>query len=126
MRNEKWKMRNPFLVRALSQRPHFSFVIYHLSFAILLCLGILQSAQAKYLPTDARALNGTRVSFLAPDVPLVEQVGAIGMTVSDMDASIDFYSKILSFEKVSDVEVTGEDYERLQGVFGLRMRVVRM
>jgi catechol 2,3-dioxygenase-like lactoylglutathione lyase family enzyme len=33
---------------------------------------------------------------------------------------------VLSFEKVSDVEVTGEDYERLQGVFGLRMRVVRM
>src|SRR5262244_1988194 len=48
------------------------------------------------------------------------------MTVSDMDASVEFYSKVLSFEKVSDVEVTGEDYERLQGVFGLRMRVVRM
>ena len=48
------------------------------------------------------------------------------MTVSDMDVSVDFYSRVLSFEKVSDVEVTGEDYERLQGVFGLRMRVVRM
>ncbi len=48
------------------------------------------------------------------------------MTVSDMDASVGFYSQILSFEKVSDTEVTGEDYERLQGVFGLRMRVVRM
>ena len=48
------------------------------------------------------------------------------MTVSDMDASVAFYSQVLSFEKVSDVEVTGEDYERLQGVFGLRMRVVRM
>ena len=59
-------------------------------------------------------------------VPLVEQVGAIGMTVSDMDTSVDFYSRVLSFEKVSDIEVTGEDYERLQGVFGLRMRVVRM
>jgi catechol 2,3-dioxygenase-like lactoylglutathione lyase family enzyme len=43
-----------------------------------------------------------------------------------MDRSIEFYSKILSFEKVSDIEVTGEDYERLQGVFGLRMRVVQM
>ncbi|HET6892948.1 MAG TPA: VOC family protein, partial [Pyrinomonadaceae bacterium] len=48
------------------------------------------------------------------------------MTVSDMDRSIEFYSKILSFEKVSDVELTGENYERLQGVFGLRIRVVRM
>jgi catechol 2,3-dioxygenase-like lactoylglutathione lyase family enzyme len=82
----------------------------------------------KRLPTDARVLNNARVPLLGGDtlVPLVEQVGAIGMTVSDMDASIDFYSKVLSFEKVSDVEVTGDDYERLQGVFGLRMRVVRM
>ena len=99
---------------------------------LLLALSVLvQTTTAQYLPTDARALNGTRIPFLlATDkpktVPLVEQVGAIGMTVSDMDASISFYSKILSFEKVSDVEVTGEDYERLQGVFGLRMRVVRM
>ena len=81
------------------------------------------------LPTDARVLTSARVPFLIEKpvvVPVVEQVGAIGMTVSDMDASVDFYSKVLSFEKVSDVEVTGEDYERLQGVFGLRMRVVRM
>ncbi|HEY2961341.1 MAG TPA: VOC family protein [Pyrinomonadaceae bacterium] len=99
---------------------------------LLLALSVLvQPTTAQYLPTDARALNGTRVPFLrAADkpktVPLVEQVGAIGMTVSDMDAAIDFYSRILSFEKLSDVEVSGEDYERLQGVFGLRMRVVRM
>src|SRR6201981_1587441 len=57
---------------------------------------------------------------------LVEGVDAIGITVSDMDRAVDFYSKVLTFEKVSDTEVAGEDYERLQGVFGLRMRVVRM
>lgn len=53
-------------------------------------------------------------------------VDAIGMTVSDMDRAVDFYSNVLTFEKMSDVEVWGEHYERLQGVFGLRMRVVRM
>ncbi|HKA36602.1 MAG TPA: VOC family protein, partial [Thermoanaerobaculia bacterium] len=37
-----------------------------------------------------------------------------------------FYAKVLTFEKVSDVEVTGAEYEHLEGVFGLRMRVVRM
>jgi catechol 2,3-dioxygenase-like lactoylglutathione lyase family enzyme len=57
---------------------------------------------------------------------LVTAVDAIGMTVSDMDRSVDFYSKVLPFEKVSDVEVAGTEYEHLQGVFGLRMRVVRM
>jgi catechol 2,3-dioxygenase-like lactoylglutathione lyase family enzyme len=57
---------------------------------------------------------------------LVRAVGAIGMTVGNMERSIAFYSDTLGFERVSDVEVQGEDYERLQAVFGLRMRVVRM
>jgi catechol 2,3-dioxygenase-like lactoylglutathione lyase family enzyme len=57
---------------------------------------------------------------------LVKAIGPIGMTVSDMDRSVDFYGSVLGFEKVSDVEVWGSDYERLEGVFGLRMRVVRM
>ena len=58
--------------------------------------------------------------------PLVVAVEAIGMTVSDMDRSVEFFSKVLSFEKVSDLEVAGDAYEHLEGVFGLRMRVVRM
>jgi catechol 2,3-dioxygenase-like lactoylglutathione lyase family enzyme len=48
------------------------------------------------------------------------------MTVADMERSVQFYSGVLSFEKVSDVEVAGSGYEHLQGVFGLRIRVVRM
>ncbi len=58
--------------------------------------------------------------------PVVEAVASIGLTVGDMDRSVEFFSKVLSFEQVSDVEVWGDAYERLQGVFGLRMRVVRM
>ena len=50
----------------------------------------------------------------------------MGMTVADMDRALEFFSNVLSFEKVSDVEVAGEAYEHLEGVFGLRMRVVRM
>jgi catechol 2,3-dioxygenase-like lactoylglutathione lyase family enzyme len=57
---------------------------------------------------------------------IVRTVGPIGMTVVDADRSIGFYSQVLGFEKVSDVEVWGREYEELQGVFGLRMRVVRM
>jgi catechol 2,3-dioxygenase-like lactoylglutathione lyase family enzyme len=95
---------------------------------LLLALAVF--IQGQYLPTDARVLNSARVPLHHNGgdavLPLVEQVGAIGMTVSDMDTAVEFYSKVLSFEKVSDVEVAGEDYERLQGVFGLRMRVVRL
>ncbi|MFN0071056.1 MAG: VOC family protein [Chloroflexota bacterium] len=56
----------------------------------------------------------------------VEAVAAVGMTVSDMDRAVDFYSRVLTFEKVSDNEVWGADYEQLLGVFGLRARIVRM
>jgi catechol 2,3-dioxygenase-like lactoylglutathione lyase family enzyme len=57
---------------------------------------------------------------------LLQAVGAVAMTVGNMDRSIAFYSDVLGFEKVSDVEVLGEAYERLQGIFGLRLRVVRL
>jgi catechol 2,3-dioxygenase-like lactoylglutathione lyase family enzyme len=57
---------------------------------------------------------------------LVDGVDAIGITVSNMDRAVDFYSKVLTFEKLSDTEVAGDGYEHLEGVFGLRMRVVRM
>jgi len=58
--------------------------------------------------------------------PLVRSVELVGMTVSDMDRSVEFFSRVLSFEKVSDLELAGSEYERLQGVFGARMRIVRM
>jgi catechol 2,3-dioxygenase-like lactoylglutathione lyase family enzyme len=47
------------------------------------------------------------------------------MTVSDMDRAMEFYSS-LTFQKVSDVEVLGDEFEHLEGVFGARMRIVRM
>ncbi len=52
-------------------------------------------------------------------------VESVGMTVSDMDRSVKFYSA-LAFQKVSDIEVLGEQYEHLESVFGARMRIVRM
>jgi catechol 2,3-dioxygenase-like lactoylglutathione lyase family enzyme len=57
---------------------------------------------------------------------LVNEVDSIGLTVSDLDRSVEFYSRVLQFEKVSETEVDGESYERLSGVFGLRMRIARM
>lgn len=52
-------------------------------------------------------------------------VESVGMTVSDMDRALEFYSA-LTFQKVSDVEVLGDEFEHLEGVFGARMRIVRM
>ncbi len=56
----------------------------------------------------------------------VTSLDTVGMTVSDLDRSVEFYSTVLSMEKVSEVEVWGSEYEHLQGVFGLRMKVARL
>lgn len=68
----------------------------------------------------------TALAQQLPDRGLVKAVDANGMTVSDMDRSVEFYSKVLSFENISDIEVWGSEYEHPQGIFGLRMRIVRM
>lgn len=93
---------------------------------LVLLLSFFSVFPATALPTDARTAVNARVPLLSVSPTRVSAVGPVGMTVSDMDRSVEFYSKVLSFEKVSDVEVSGEDYERLQGVFGLRLRVVQM
>ena len=59
----------------------------------------------------------------AQPAPSVE---GVALTVEDMDRAVNFYSEVLSFQKVNDAEVTGAPYERLFGVFGLRMHVVTM
>jgi len=62
-----------------------------------------------------------------PEKPLeISRVAQVSMVVSDMDRSIDFYSNVLTFEKVSDVEASGADIEHFEGLFGVRLRVVRM
>ena len=58
--------------------------------------------------------------------PLVGAVDSVGMTVTDLDRSVDFYSRVLSFVKVSDAEVSGQAWEHLEGMVGLRIRIVRM
>jgi catechol 2,3-dioxygenase-like lactoylglutathione lyase family enzyme len=84
--------------------------------------------------TVAAAVIGTGTSVATgpqehrtPPAPVsVTAVDSIGMTVFDMDEAVEFYTSVLSFEKTSDVEVSGRNYELLSGVFGARMRVVRL
>jgi catechol 2,3-dioxygenase-like lactoylglutathione lyase family enzyme len=58
--------------------------------------------------------------------PRISAVDSIGLTVADLDRSVEFYTSVLSFEKVSQYEAAGDAYEHLTGVFGARMRVARM
>src|SRR4051812_9012122 len=67
------------------------------------------------------------ISSMANGVPLqVTAVEVVGLTVSDMDRALTFYTSVLPFSKVSDAEVSGRPYELLSGVFGARARVVRL
>lgn len=56
----------------------------------------------------------------------VKRVDAIGITVDDMDRALNFFTTVLPFEKVSEVEVYGTEYEQLKGVFGIRYKKVRL
>ncbi|MGH9750370.1 MAG: VOC family protein, partial [Candidatus Polarisedimenticolia bacterium] len=74
------------------------------------------------LPVLAAALLAPAV----PAAPLVARVESVGMTVSDADRAAAFFTGVLDFEKVSDTEAAGEEIERLHGVFGTRLRVLRV
>ena len=56
----------------------------------------------------------------------VSRVESVGFTVSDMEKAIDFYTHVLPFEKISDTETFGTEFEHLSGVFGARVRIVRL
>lgn len=56
----------------------------------------------------------------------VSAVGPIGMTVASADRSAAFYADVLGFEKVGDVEVAGDGWERLYGIASLRLRIMSM
>jgi catechol 2,3-dioxygenase-like lactoylglutathione lyase family enzyme len=66
-------------------------------------------------------------SWTLPAAPVpVAAVETVGMTVDDMDRAVDFYTSVLTFKKIADVELSGREHELAQGVFGARMRVVRL
>lgn len=56
----------------------------------------------------------------------VEAVDSIGITVSDLDRAIEFYTNVLDFQHQSTVEVDGAEYEKLYGVFGMRLTIARL
>ena len=56
----------------------------------------------------------------------ISRVDTIGITVGDMDRALAFYTGVLPFEVVFEVEVQGDAYEHLFGVFGMRARIVRL
>jgi catechol 2,3-dioxygenase-like lactoylglutathione lyase family enzyme len=84
-------------------------------------LAVLLVLAAGTAPAASRAASPG-----APAAPAVTAVGPIGLTVADLDRSVAFYTDVLGFVPVGEVERTGEALERYAGVFGLRVRVARL
>lgn len=56
----------------------------------------------------------------------VTQLESVGITVKDMNHSLQFYTQVLGFKKISDAEYRGEEIEKLKGLFGINIRVARL
>jgi len=80
-------------------------VLLSILFAVLAASGTVRSAGAE---------------------PLVRAVESVGFTVADLDRSVAFFTDVLTFRKLAEVEVAGDEIETLSGVFGTRARVARL
>ncbi len=90
----------------------------HIPLFITLLLVLVLSWGARPAATaEPRGINGH---------PLVKALDSIGITVSDLDRSVEFFTGVLTFERISEVEIAGEEFEHLQGVFGARARIARL
>jgi catechol 2,3-dioxygenase-like lactoylglutathione lyase family enzyme len=81
-------------------------------------IGFVSALFAVAWSLPAPALDATPVA--------VKRIAMIGFTVSDMERSVAFYERVLQFEKVDELQVTGSAYDTLSGVFGSNVRVVHM
>lgn len=95
-------------------------------------LGWLIIGMLAFIALFSQITNGQNLSQSYPPAVSTSQdisvsrVESVGFTVSDMDKAFDFYTRILPFEKISDTETFGTEFEHLSGVFGARVRIVRL
>ena len=83
--------------------------------ALSLAVTFIGGAVASVAIAQAPATLAARTTALARDpMSIAQTVEAVGFTVSDMDRAVAFYSSVLTFEKLSDVEITGDAFERLE------------
>jgi catechol 2,3-dioxygenase-like lactoylglutathione lyase family enzyme len=96
--------------------PHRAILnrLQSLSMGLALCALILVSAGEAL----AAATSGAE--------PLVRAVDSIGIPVTNITRSVNFYTRVLGFHQTLDRTVSGDTYEHLFGLYGIRLRMVRM
>jgi len=88
----------------------------------LACLVVTASCVAHVLSSTSHGRSA--VALAAP--VRARAVTVVGMTVADIERSTAFFTRVLDFEKVDDVEVSGPEYDRLWGLASVRARIVRL
>lgn len=95
--------------------------------ALLVALAALGTSMA--MGRGVRAVVAVEAAAEATPIAetaAVRSVARIGVTVGDLDRSIEFYTGVLGFEKISEGELFGDALEHLTGVFGARVRTARL
>ncbi len=69
---------------------------------------------------------GLGAALIAPARAEVTAVDGVSIVVDNLDASIDFYTRVLDFKKISEEELAGSEWEHLVGVFGARARSAQL
>jgi catechol 2,3-dioxygenase-like lactoylglutathione lyase family enzyme len=66
------------------------------------------------------------IAIAIAQAPTITGVEAVGVTVSDLHRSVEFYTQVLHFQKEWEKELSGAEVEHFKGVFGVRVRVARL
>lgn len=78
-------------------------------------------------PWYGRGIQSSQAATVARAQPIgASGVAAVGLTVSDLDRSVRFYTDVLTFSQLSDTVVDAAPLDRLLGVPTTRLRVVRL
>ena len=56
----------------------------------------------------------------------ITDVASVGITVSEMERSLHFFTTVLSCKKISDITVTGLEFDRLYGLPNVRLRIAQL
>lgn len=104
----------------------FKRTLLSLGVAIAIVVAPHSYANSQSEPQQNGLLAPIAQAQILPTESTVQVVASVGMTVSDMNQMLEFYTQVLPFRKISDVEVWGSEYEQLEGVFGARMRIVQL
>jgi catechol 2,3-dioxygenase-like lactoylglutathione lyase family enzyme len=95
--------------------------------AALACALLATHAVRALEPSNCSILDRSPAAREAAQHPAaVTAVGSIAMTVRDLERASDFYTRVLRFHPDSEREFFGEQYERLYGLAGARLRIAHL